>query len=219
MEPLINIITRTSNRPNSFKRNVESVKSQTYKNYRHIVCYDTIEDYESYLKEYDDIDLFYVNKDELLESYDGIKFDNPNFWLSAHNLYCNVGLDKVEDGWVIFLDDDDHLIDEFSLEKMSKLIGDEDTLLIWQMEYGSGQRIPSSETFKNSTPIISLGNIGSECFIFHSKWCKSCRWDSYKCSDFRFIECLSKQIPTIHWLEEALVKVPFAGFGLRKDVI
>jgi hypothetical protein len=100
---------------------------------------------------------------------------------------------------------------------MSKLIKDQDSMIIWQMEYGSGGRIPSSETFEN--PIISLGNISSQCFIFHKKWSKSCRWDSYKCSDFRFVECLSKQIPTIHWIEEALVKVPLAGFGLRKDII
>ena len=126
-------------------------------------------------------------------------------------------MDKVEEGWVIFLDDDDFLIDKFSLEKMSKLIEDPDTLVIWQMEYNNGRRIPSEHTIKNKK--IILGDIGSECFIFHNKWIKTCRWDSYKCSDFRFIECLSKQIKNIKWINEPLVKVPFAGFGKRNDII
>jgi len=49
--PLINIITRAS-RPNYFKLNYESIHSQTYGKFNHIVTYETQEMYD-YLKEFD----------------------------------------------------------------------------------------------------------------------------------------------------------------------
>jgi len=44
--PKINILTRTSGRPNCFKRCVDSIKSQTYKNINHIVGADDDASYE-----------------------------------------------------------------------------------------------------------------------------------------------------------------------------
>ena len=48
--PLINILTRTSNRPIGFKNCELSIKNQTYKNIKHIVSYDNDNDL-TYLKE------------------------------------------------------------------------------------------------------------------------------------------------------------------------
>jgi len=39
-KPLLNILTRTSNRPNAFELNKMTVRTQTYPNIRHIVCVD-----------------------------------------------------------------------------------------------------------------------------------------------------------------------------------
>ena len=50
-EILINILTRTSNRPIGFLNNYHSVSNQTYKNINHLVSYE----YEEDLKHYQEI--------------------------------------------------------------------------------------------------------------------------------------------------------------------
>lgn len=216
MSKLINIITRTSNRPNAFKRNVQSVKNQTYKNYRHIVLYDEIDDYQKYLKNYDGIELHFVNKNKLLNDYNGIELDDPNFWLTPYNLYCNVGLDLVKDGWIIFLDDDNYLLNETSLEEITKQLNDEDCAYIWKIEYDDLSTIPSEKSFIDKK--IILGDIDTQCITFHFKWAKYCKWDKYKCSDFRFIVCLTKHIPKGEFIDKRFIKVPYAGFGKKNDI-
>lgn len=217
MEKLINIITRTSNRPKGFERNYVSIKNQKYKNYRHIVLYDDPKDYELYLKKYEDISLHFVNRNELIESYNGpIINDVKNFWPSEHNLYCNVGLDSVEEGYVIFLDDDDYMNNPSSLSQIVNHL-EEDTLSVWQMQYTNGTKLPSDQMIDNQ--IITLGGIGAPCVGFHSKWKNSCKWDKYKCGDFRFIQCLSQTIPNKSFHKTVLSKIPQAGFGKRTDVL
>ena len=43
---MFNIITRTHNRPNFFKKCVESIKSQSYKDIHHIITYQSDLDLE-----------------------------------------------------------------------------------------------------------------------------------------------------------------------------
>lgn len=217
MDKLINIITRTSNRPKGFERNYISIKNQKYTNYRHIVLYDNHEDYENYLRGYSGIDLYFVDREKLIKEYKGpIINDLRNFWPSEHNLYCNIGLELVTEGYIIFLDDDDFLENPQSLSKISEVL-DPDTLSIWQFQYDNGGKIPRNPTFTNE--IFNLGNISSQCFGFHSKWKDVCRWDMYKCADHRFVNCLKNTISKVTYHPMVVVKVPSAGFGLKKDII
>lgn len=216
MDHLINIITRTSNRPNGFDRNYHSIKNQTYKNINHIVIYDNHTDFEKYLFKYDGIVTTWVDRDKLKNDYMGPFLMNKFFWPSYHNLYMNPTLKTIDNGWIIFLDDDDYLFDKNSIQKIVDNIQDEDTLHIWKMLSTANITIPKEKAFKLKK--IELGNIGNNCFTFHSKWSKEIQWDAYKCADFRFLINLSKIIPNQKWIDEILVVVPKAGYGKKIDL-
>jgi hypothetical protein len=138
------------------------------------------------------------------------------FWPSYHNLYFNPVLQTIDEGWVIFLDDDDFFKDENSVMKISEYLSDVDTIYIWKMITSGNLVIPRDLSFQ--TKKIKLGDIGSNCFTFHSKWAKSSQWDGYKCGDFRFLESLSKIIPNTTWIDGVFVVVPIAGFGKKIDI-
>lgn len=215
MEPIINVITRTSNRPNGFDRNYKSIKNQTYKNINHIVIYDNLTDYENYVSKYTNITTFGVDREKLIKNYTGPTFTSNLFWPSYHNLYFNPVLKTITDGWIIFLDDDDHFFDKNSVKKIVDNLQNEDTLYIWRMLSNGNMVIPREIGFRMKK--LQLGNIGSNCFTFHSKWASKYQWDGFKCGDFRFVESLSKTIPNQEWIDEILVVVPSVGFGKRID--
>jgi glycosyltransferase involved in cell wall biosynthesis len=214
MEPLINIITRTSNRPNNFQKTLSSIRQQTYKNINHIVCTDDVESIH-YVINSGIKSFLFLNKENLISND---KNPNPNTGpYSPHNLYFNEVHKYIKDGWVIYLDDDDRFVDSFSLENVVKLINnnDEDTLIIWRMIYSNGSFLPL-DVSPSRPPRI--GGIGGSCFTFHSKYINIATWDSWKCSDFRVIDRLYKQIPKNIFSTEPIIFVPSAGFGLKKDI-
>jgi hypothetical protein len=215
MEPIINIITRTSNRPIGFERNYNSIINQTYKNINHIVIYDNPKDYDNYISKYEGIKTFSVDRQNLIENYKGPTFTNKFFWPSYHNLYFNPVLKTIEDGWIIFLDDDDYFKDEFTIENLSKFLFDPDTIYIWKMIVGGMTVIPRPDAFKLKK--FTLGNIGGSCFTVHSKWANKVEWDGYKCADFRYLNSLDKIVPNKQWIDEIFVVVPQSGFGKRND--
>jgi hypothetical protein len=216
MEKLINVITRTSNRPKGFDRNYQSVKNQSHKNIKHIVTYDNQEDYDNYLSKYDDIEKFQIDRQNLIDNYQGPFFYNKMFWPSYHNLYFNPVLQTINDGWIIFLDDDNFFYDQNSVSNISSHLNDPDKLYVWKMQPPNNQTIPRPESFQHK--VIKIGDIDTGCIAFHSKWAKSCQWDGFKCGDFRFIHALSKVIPNSEWIDKVFVVVPSVGFGQRVDI-
>ena len=90
-EPLINILTRTSNRPNYFARCQQSIREQDYKNVRHIVSIDNDES-KSYVRGVDTIVRVHP-----MQYNDTIKI-LPRTRFAPYNLYLNDLLDNVEDG-------------------------------------------------------------------------------------------------------------------------
>jgi hypothetical protein len=212
--PLINILTRTSNRPNGFAQNRASIKEQTYKNIRHIVSVDDLES-EKYVKKHTD-DYILVNKSKL-EKQDVTL--NPNTGgLATHNLYFNELLKEVKDGWVMFLDDDDVLMDENSIQTIVDYIQDTDSLLMWQMTFPSQMfSVLPTKKLVGKKPV--LGKIGSPCFLFHSKYISRLpKWDKWRCSDFRFVTALYDVIPVKVPIIKPLVDVRKIGKGKREDV-
>lgn len=211
----INILTRTSNRPNGFKICGDSIKKQTYNNINHIVCYDNDSDL-SYLNEFE-INKFKIDREKIIKKDTSVNPNNPSFWFSPHNLYCNELMDNVEDGWIMFLDDDDMLINNKVVEKIVSEIKNEDSILIWQMRYPNGTKLPTADSFKSKR--IVLGGIGSPCFLFHSKWKDEARWDAYKCGDFRFLNKLYNTIPDNKWIKEPLIQLNnTGGYGNKIDL-
>jgi hypothetical protein len=173
-EDLINILIRTSKRPKSFKINIESIKNQNYKNYKLLISYDneeTLDYIKNTLNNYDlNYELFEVKKTEEYYSY---------------NDYCNTLLNNVKDGYIIFLDDDDKLLNVNSLKYINEHLL-EDRFLAW--EYLRPDKIIGPKKGD-----IKKGNITSCGFCYHSKF-KSF-WPSQIGSDYEFVKNLVNNNP------------------------
>lgn len=210
----INILTRTSNRPNGFKQCYESVRQQTYPNIKHFVSYDNNLTFE-YIKDLD------VSPVEVIKSkgIDKPQVDSEGNLYAPYNLYCNELLDKVVDGWIMFLDDDDRLYHDCIISELVKEIEkhSEDTLFISRMRYPNGKVLPSSASIKTSQ--IKQNDIGSPCVLFHAKYKASVKWDDYKRSDFRFIKQLEEGVPQKIFLDNIIAQINnFGDFGRQNDI-
>ena len=111
---LINVLTRTSNRPLGFQKCHRSIQEQTYKNIRHIVSYDDCADLW-YLKDLE-ISLVDVSKIKNTDTPKVSVIENRVY--APYNLYCNALLEVVDDGWILFLDDDDNLYQSKVIEEL-----------------------------------------------------------------------------------------------------
>lgn len=211
-EPLINILTRTSNRPNAFKRCYDSIHNQTYKNIRHLVSYDDVKDL-NYLNNYKNIDLCKINKLKLIYLDES---KNPNTGkYSPHNLYFNEMHKFIKEGWVMYLDDDDYLANETVLEEIVSSINPNTDFILWQMKFVNGNLIPSNDTI-NDKP--KLGNIGSPCVMFKYNLLNNTIWDGYKCADFRFIYDIYNKSTVKKIIKKPMVIVGQIGDGNKGDV-
>lgn len=212
----INILTRTSNRPVGFKRCYTSVKEQTYKNIKNIVSYDNDADL-SYLNEFN-VDK--VNVTQLKQTKPIQETDAEGNLFAPYNLYCNTLLDQVEDGWILFLDDDDHLYHNKVLEEIVSNLQqnyDEDAMYVWQMRYPDGRVLPTNQQIGNQ--VIKKNYIGSPCFLFHSTYKNDVHWDAYKGSDFRFLQQLLKKTPKKVFIPKVMVQINNLGdYGKRNDI-
>lgn len=214
MEPLINILTRTSNRPVYFSINRQSIISQTYNNVNHIVSCDNRNDLKYIEKEGFD-DLIYINENSKIKLKQKFLTNNlteGRFFLPE--LYINKLLENVNEGWVLVLDDDDVFFDENSLEKIVKEINDAD-IIFWRMIWKNGRIIPSDKNFYNY-PV--LNDIGSPCFMFHSKFKDHFVWSPWSGSDYRALVKIWKHTIRKKYINEVLIKIPKQGFGKKEDI-
>lgn len=180
MHHKITILIRTSKRPEYFRRCMESVLNQTYDNYHVVVCYDD-PDSLAYIEPFSStnpvIQTFFVTT----ESESPYRF----------NLYCNDLLDRVNDGFVMFLDDDDVLAHKRVLQRINRCIKDENTVVVWK--FGRPDKIVNPLPY---LPDVQFGCIDTTCVCFHSMWGGFTRWTDQKGGDFRFFQSLFSMEPS-----------------------
>ena len=214
MEPLINILTRTSGRPKGFRRNRESILNQTYKNINHVVCTDDIESLQYITKENNISNCIFINKQNLI---DNDKTPDPGTGkYFPYNLYFNEMIEHVSSGWIIYLDDDDCFVNNGSVEEIANFVkqADEDTIIYWKMLYDNGYTLPTESP---SPPKMS--RIGGSCLTFNIKYKNQVKWDPWKCADFRVIDKLHNIIPNKVWIPKPYIYVGSEGLGNRKDIL
>ena len=214
-EVLLNILTRTSNRPNGFQICRTSIENQTYKNIRHIVSYDDEADLD-YLNTYDGIELLKVTPISEEPSRPRLR---KGYRFAPYNLYCNQLMDEVKEGWIMFLDDDDRLFDSEVVQKIVYHIqkSTSNTMILWRMQYPDGKLLPPLEHMERG--IIKINHIGSPCYTFHSKHRNKARWDCWKAGDFFFLKELFQKIKHKKWIKEPLILLNNSGdFGNRNDI-
>lgn len=176
-EKRLNILIRTSMRPEFFKICIESVLSQKYSNYHIFICFDKIES-ESYLdgyKERDNMTIFYIQN----ESTEKYKF----------NLYNNELMNMVKDGFILFLDDDDMFTHEYCLRIINEHLKSDKNILIWKFMRPDKLIYPTTESDE-----IHLGEIDTTSVCFHNKFKHLVKWKDTQCGDFHFYSELFRKL-------------------------
>jgi len=169
---MFTILIRTSCRPDFFKICINSILKQTYRHFRVFVCYDNLKSLE-YLKQYDSndkIETFFVEE----SSKEKYKF----------NLYCNKLLNKVEEGYCMFLDDDNYILSERMLE-MLNWRSCEYKIITWNFLR------PDRLIYKQNldTPLI-LGEIDTSNVCFCSSLKDKSIWKDKQYGDYTFFKPL-----------------------------
>lgn len=204
---MINILTRTYNRPKFFKICHESIQNQGYTNWTHIIAYDD-EDTLQYLN-------LYLPNISSISVPKQVKTDINTF---PYNLYFNEMAAYIKDGYVLYLDDDDSLASSDSLEKISPYL-DINTLIIWRVKFPT-ELYPRDNVF-NAKRITSSG-YPSNCFCFHHSWLSDVSWTGKKGGDSVFLHKISKIIPKKVWLNEVITQINqqtlISGCGKGNDM-
>jgi glycosyltransferase involved in cell wall biosynthesis len=178
-ENKLNILIRTSKRPKLFKECIESILSQKYTNYHIYICYDYIECYE-YIKKYlnDKVSCFFVE----IQSSEKYKF----------NLYNNLLMDEVDDGFILFMDDDDIYSHEMCFKIINENIDNTDTILIWKFMR------PDKLVYPRHINNIRIGEIDTTMICFHNKYKNIARWKDSQCGDFFFYSDLFSKLKNLN---------------------
>jgi len=192
---LLNILIRTSNRPDYFRRLLNTIEAQTNKNYRLIISADTPET-ENYVKAagYNPIVV------KRLFSSDRQTFP----W----NLYLNSLMKEVTGGWILFIDDDDMFAHQMVFKIIADCLPFEDRMLVWRMRFPDGRLVPG-DNYWEKLPFVRK-QISMPCFAFHSKWKDNVLFDAHRAGDFRFVNQLIKYVKT-EWLDIPLVQLSNYG--------
>lgn len=173
LSKMITILIRESYRPNGFKRTLESIKSQTFKNVKIIVSYDDVRALE-YIPE--DIQTVQVFKHDAIFWYDN---------------YCNDLKALVNEGYFFFLDSSDVLASTSVLADLWRHLKSSSGI-ICQMSR-SGRIKPKKDLISNRR--ILRGKIGMPCLFLHHSYKDVANLDGSVCgSDFVWIKAVSKKV-------------------------
>ena len=173
MEPVLNVLTRTFKRPNSFKACRESIEGQTYRNINHIVGSEVQCDYHK-----------------------AIKLSPKEGTLLPWNLHMNDLGAKVKTGWVMYLDDDDKFLNPDAVSDIMSEATDEATMLLWRVKIGK-VIVPNNECWGKE---IRAGQISGIGFAFHSKHLPV-PWEARRMGDYHVIKTLSKKLK-VKWIDK-----------------
>lgn len=187
--PLINILIRTSYRPEQFAKCLESIRAQKYHNYRIVVSYDRATALE------------YVPNG--IDVYPVVPYEEYPYY---YDLYCNTLKEKVTAGWFLFLDDDDTLTSPTILEQLFEhLTGPHEAIICQFLRNGVPK--PAHNYIRKN--VIQEGKIGLPCLVLHSKHKKLSGLDGQKAGDYRYIKEVTSQVPT------KFISLPLVSAGPR----
>jgi hypothetical protein len=190
---LVNVLTRTHNRPENFKICRESIIRQTYKNINHIVGTDTECSYYDAIKVSPQV----VQQPQLMPEYRTY----PAPW----NLYLNELGKLVKDGWIIHLDDDDMFSNQNAIKIIVNNVDNNDQILLWRVNINLNNNswiVPSNEAFGRR---IEAGNFSGIGMMFHSKHLPV-DWGSWSYGDFRVASQLLAKKLKPKWIDLILTQ-------------
>lgn len=194
---MLNIILRTHNRPIKFKRMIDCIENQTFKDFKLYISVDNDET-EKYVRE---------------SGYDFIRF-NPDLNIPVfYNLYFNDLYEKIDSGWIWSVDDDDLIADENVFQLIHDSCIDENKIYIFKFHNKHARCIRPSRFFGEK---IEIGNIGTPNFVVNKKYCCESKWEPNHLSDGLYISNLVKKIglENVCWIDKVIYIVEKANKGL-----
>lgn len=210
--PFFNVLIRTSGRPNYFHDCIRSVLDQDYKNFRIIVGSDDA-DSRRYIQGHPCTIVELKRRGpEPAEKPKGSEYG----LYFPYNEYFNDMLSYVNTGFVIYLDDDDCLIDRFSLGKLANEISNRQSdLVFWRVRFPE-KIVPSDENWLKKVPVCrDMSTIG----YCHDIGVRPV-WEPWKRGDYRVANFLFHNCSSVHWFDEQLTTLQREvqdGYGLRDD--
>ena len=175
-ENKFNILIRTSMRPEFFKLCINSILTQKYNNYHIYICYDNTES------------LSYLNQYKLTKNITFFFIENDSTEKYKFNLYNNTLMDMVNDGFIIFLDDDDVLTHNLCLKIINENIIDENSILIWKFMR------PDKLVYPKNIDDIKISEIDTTSLCFNCKYKNLSKWSDKQCGDFYFYSELFRKL-------------------------
>jgi len=193
--PIVNILVRTSGRPNYFNTCINSIINQTYKNINIFVANDKNEkyiiDYPVYPIQIKKIDN--INPKPIGENY-GVKF--------PYNLYLNDLQGAVKEGIIMYLDDDDMLTNNDSIQNIVNEYKKGNKLIFWKVE-SLGRIIPSAKNWGKAPVLCDISGIG---FAFDNMYKELAVWEPYKRGDYRIAIKLYNEVNNKKYIDKILTK-------------
>jgi cellulose synthase/poly-beta-1,6-N-acetylglucosamine synthase-like glycosyltransferase len=189
---MLNIITRTSGRPNFFKICKHSIRSQTYPNINHIVIIDSNND-NTYVKDYDDIDKL---------------IDIPEGKYQHFDAYLNEALEYIPKGELFcVMDDDDFYTEKTSLQKGVDTLTDGN--VVFFRVVAAGGTVPSEQMMRSSHKELVFGQLSMLGFIMstdftYNKDNNLIKFPPKYGGDFGFIN----EVITQHYADEGMYNHP-----------
>ena len=170
----INILLRNTYRPKSFKICIDSILKQNYPNLNLICCYD-----DERCKDYLIPDKF----PNLNMNIFPIQIKKQPF---HYNLYCNTLIEKISDGWFMFLDDDDKFTSDIALHCINSSIYCDEDIIFWKFKR------PDKEIYPVCISDIKPCQIASSTYCFHSKYKSLGKWEVHQLGDYDYINNVLK---------------------------
>jgi hypothetical protein len=205
--PVMNILMRTSGRPNGFKRMYDNIKSQTYGNINLIVGVD------------DDASKEYVLNEGIPDS-NIIQFDRPERENTQHmpyNLYFNDMVRMCKPGWIWFVDDDDIIPSDTTVETIMKNCRHKNYVYLFKTDVDYiNKTIPSTSFGKD----IVIGDVATPCIVHHTHLSSNAIWEDRRCGDFNYLTKFKESIgiKRFKWIDEIIYRVEAANLGNRTDI-
>jgi hypothetical protein len=172
----ITLLIRTSNRPELFTRCLTSIRQQTYKDIHVIVGYD------------DNASLAYIPED--IHTAPVIANKGIPYY---YDLYCNQLKTYVNEGWFMFLDDDDFLHSPTVLEELaSHFEGPHKAIVCQFLRKGAPKPL---DRLIQARQVIE-GRIGLPCLVAHHSVKQIGKLDGYKAGDYRYVKTVTELVTT-----------------------
>ncbi len=179
--PLLNILIRTSYRPEAFARCIASVKIQAGIIKNVIISYDNTRA------------LKYVPAG--VETYPVVPEPDIPF---HYNTYCNTLKAATKEGYILYLDDDDTLIPG-SLQKIAPYLTGPGIIVPFLR---NGWQRPSARLMRQRS--IEKGRIGLPSIIFSTQIKDIANFTASESADYEFIRDIAAQV-NLNWVDIPVV--------------